>query len=149
MSTLTATVIKAMYSILTDATSSDSLLDSVPLYHDHAPADLDVGNGSPYPLITYSVRQDTPFASMKADGERPNRYTIVPIRVTVFASEDDFANGMDIMSAITEVVDFYDVTTLNDANFMGFYPNGGTITFFDSENKLWNFSQEWKVWIGE
>jgi len=112
-----------------------------PLYFNHVPSEVE------YPFVIYNIISSPRFHSMGNSGKAWN-YADIRVQFTVFANEDGTTVGRTIVDAINDLYDQASIT-ISGKNFVCCMAEGEGISFFNSEEKVWQFVNDYKFTIGE
>lgn len=120
---------------------SESALDDYPLYHNHAPQNPD------YPITIYNIVSAKTSLSMNPSG-KPNNYLNTRVSFTVYVNE----NGEDEANTILEKIEelFNGTTlTLETGHFMCTNKDSENIGFYNSQEKVYGYNQDYIIKIGD
>jgi hypothetical protein len=123
------------------ASNTSSALFGVKLYHNHT-------ESTTFPFVVYNVISAPNFYSMGTANTAPNSYCIARVQLSAMANEQQEAQGRAIIDAVTQAFSFCTMSNTGH-NFMACYPGSESIAFFESDNKVWNNTKEFQVWVGD
>ena len=145
MSNLLPSIMEGVVSLYTaEAANVSSVLYDIPLYFNHAPEQKSDGNRQLYPLIIYNVIDSVPNYSMGTT--LPNKYTVARIQISVYVNEEELSIGSNILDKVESILAFKTFTTSN--NLMAIIPATEGINFPDDNQKIYNFTQDFMVYMG-
>jgi hypothetical protein len=114
-------------------------LSGVEMWLNHAPDDIE------YPLITFNVVSLVP--SMAMDDHDYGDYRV---QFTVYGNEQMFTNCMTIMQNIESTYHRKSNINLNNGvNLICSKVNGGNISFFNDQEKIWQISEDFRFMVGK
>lgn len=116
-------------------------LSATPFYFNHAP------QGTDYPIVTYNVVSNVPTMAMGSTG---NDYAQYRIQFQVFVNEQQYSQGMSILQSLEDT--FHrktNVTLNNDVTLICSKIQGNVISFFNSEEKIWQISEDYSFMVGK
>lgn len=118
-----------------------------PIYFQRAPSKDGVTEVT-YPFVIYTLVSDPRDYSMKGDGTAPNKYISARIQFTVYANEDQDTIASTIVSDLEELYDECTDLDVSGYNFMRMNCLGGPIDFYDSQEKVYKYIQDYQVQVG-
>lgn len=120
-------------------------VDGIACYMDHVP------NAVPYPFVVFFHRSSNNKVAMP-DGTHPTGYDYVMpaiFRFSVYANDRQHAQMEDIADRLEDLFQKVKLTLSAGCTHIGTLAVDDSTTFFDQQQKVWQYSQSFRFWAGK
>jgi SpoU rRNA methylase family enzyme len=125
---------KWVYTTITSA----SALSGIPCYLNHAPLDTN------YPVITFNFVSNP--ITMAMDN---HNYMTSRVQINVYGNDQQYSECMDIVENLQNALHRkLNISLNNDITMICSKAIGGAITYFENDDNVWHFTQDYQMMVG-